>query len=96
MNWLRIPIPFWAIETWEGEPYLERTAWTCVFPRLVSFLHSLPSGTSSKSSAGRENMVFVFAWISTLYLALRMVGDNVPLALFNWFQATIILDDFRL
>ena len=28
MNWVRIPLPFWAIETWDGEPYLEKVAWT--------------------------------------------------------------------
>lgn len=28
LNWLRIPIPFWAIETWEGEPFLAKTSWT--------------------------------------------------------------------
>lgn len=28
MNWVRIPIAFWAIETYPGEPFLERTSWT--------------------------------------------------------------------
>lgn len=27
LNWVRIPIPFWAIETQPGEPYLEGVAW---------------------------------------------------------------------
>lgn len=27
LNWVRLPIPFWAIETWEGEPFLERVSW---------------------------------------------------------------------
>ncbi|KAL1745091.1 glycoside hydrolase family 5 protein [Schizophyllum fasciatum] len=27
LNWLRIPIAFWAIETWEGEPFLAKTSW---------------------------------------------------------------------
>jgi glucan 1,3-beta-glucosidase len=28
LNWVRIPLAHWAIETWPGEPYLERVSWT--------------------------------------------------------------------
>lgn len=28
LNYLRIPIPFWAVETKPGEPFLQGTAWT--------------------------------------------------------------------
>lgn len=28
LNWIRIPLPFWAIETIAGEPFLEGVAWT--------------------------------------------------------------------
>ena len=27
LNWIRLPIPYWAIETWPGEPFLARKAW---------------------------------------------------------------------
>ncbi|KAG8863719.1 hypothetical protein FRB96_007556 [Tulasnella sp. 330] len=27
LNWVRIPLPYWAIETWDGEPFLEGVAW---------------------------------------------------------------------
>ncbi|KAG8922493.1 hypothetical protein FRC00_007395, partial [Tulasnella sp. 408] len=27
LNWVRIPIAFWAIEVWEGEPFLEGVSW---------------------------------------------------------------------
>lgn len=27
LNWIRLPIPFWAIETYDGEPFLERVCW---------------------------------------------------------------------
>lgn len=27
LNWVRIPVPYWAIDTVEGEPYLEGVAW---------------------------------------------------------------------
>ena len=43
LNWIRLPIPFWAIETWSNvgddattgqpiaEPFLARVCWQCVF-----------------------------------------------------------------
>ncbi|OBZ71970.1 putative glucan 1,3-beta-glucosidase D [Grifola frondosa] len=34
INWIRLPVPYWAIETWPGEPFLERTAWTYVLLAL--------------------------------------------------------------
>jgi glucan 1,3-beta-glucosidase len=27
LNWIRLPIPYWAIETWPGEPFLAKTSW---------------------------------------------------------------------
>ena len=30
LNWIRLPIPFWAIDVWPGEPFLERTCWTYI------------------------------------------------------------------
>lgn len=27
LNWVRIPVPFWAVETVQGEPYLKGVAW---------------------------------------------------------------------
>ena len=41
LNWVRLPIPFWAVETWKdvgvdregktvAEPFLARTCWKCV------------------------------------------------------------------
>ena len=30
LNWIRLPIPFWAIETRDDEPFLAKTGWKCV------------------------------------------------------------------
>ncbi len=38
LNFVRIPIPFWAIETRVNEPYLAKTSWTCVYAVLVLVL----------------------------------------------------------
>lgn len=27
LNYVRIPLPYWAIDTWDGEPFLKGTAW---------------------------------------------------------------------
>lgn len=36
LNWIRVPLAFWAIETWAGEPYLEGTSWKSAFyPALL-------------------------------------------------------------
>jgi aryl-phospho-beta-D-glucosidase BglC (GH1 family) len=34
LNWIRLPIPFWAIETWPGEPFLAKTSWKYVLQSL--------------------------------------------------------------
>ena len=31
LNYVRIPLPYWAIEVWDGEPFEPKAAWTCVF-----------------------------------------------------------------
>lgn len=30
LNFVRIPVPYWAIETRANEPFLPKTAWTYV------------------------------------------------------------------
>jgi aryl-phospho-beta-D-glucosidase BglC (GH1 family) len=30
LNFVRIPLPYWAIETWNGEAFLGQTSWKCV------------------------------------------------------------------
>lgn len=27
LNWVRLPIPYWAIDVWDDEPFLGRTSW---------------------------------------------------------------------
>ncbi|KAG2043401.1 glycoside hydrolase superfamily [Suillus americanus] len=27
LNWIRLPVPFWAIEKWDFEPFLEKVCW---------------------------------------------------------------------
>ncbi|KAJ7599796.1 glycoside hydrolase family 5 protein [Mycena floridula] len=67
LNWVRVPIPFWAIETWPGEPFLERTSWT-YFLRLVSWcrkyglrinldLHTVPGSQNGYNHSGKQGQI---------------------------------------
>jgi hypothetical protein len=77
LNYVRIPLPYWAIETWDGEAFLKQTAWKCVLTRSRYLFdsHSSP-GIFSRLLAGRENMAYVSIWISTLFLVVKMAGTT--------------------
>ena len=59
LNWVRIPIPFWAIDVWEGEPFLPRTCWKYILRafqwarkyglRVAIDLHSAPGSQNGAS-----------------------------------------------
>ncbi len=63
MNWIRLPVPFWAIETWPGEPFLEKSAWTYVLLalkwarkyglRIYLELHTVPGSQNGYNHSGR-------------------------------------------
>ncbi|KAJ3516166.1 hypothetical protein NLJ89_g1298 [Agrocybe chaxingu] len=67
LNFLRIPIAFWAIETWEGEPYLAKTSWK-YFLRVLEWarkyglrvcldLHAVPGSQNGYNHSGRMSPV---------------------------------------
>jgi glucan 1,3-beta-glucosidase len=41
LNWVRIPIGFWAIETMPGEPFLPKVSWTYFLKALVYSVFAL-------------------------------------------------------
>ncbi|KAI0751685.1 glycoside hydrolase superfamily [Daedaleopsis nitida] len=63
LNWVRLPVPYWAIETWPGEPFLARTAWTYVLQafkwarkyglRIYLELHTVPGSQNGYNHSGR-------------------------------------------
>ncbi|TFK50792.1 glycoside hydrolase family 5 protein [Heliocybe sulcata] len=71
LNWVRVPIPYWAIETWEGEPFLEGVAWKYIL-RMFSWarkyglrvnldLHTVPGSQNGYNHSGRFGQVnFLF------------------------------------
>lgn len=67
LNWVRLPVPYWAIETFDSEPYFERTAWTYVLKalkwarkyglRVFLELHTAPGSQNGLNHSGRLNPI---------------------------------------
>ncbi|KAI0341763.1 glycoside hydrolase [Trametopsis cervina] len=63
LNWVRIPIAWWAIETRDNEPFLPKTSWTYFLKaiqwarkygiRINLDLHSLPGSQNGWNHSGR-------------------------------------------
>ncbi|KAF7441072.1 hypothetical protein PC9H_001421 [Pleurotus ostreatus] len=63
LNYLRVPIPFWAVETKPGEPFLQGTAWTYFLKaiqwarkyglRINLDLHAVPGSQNGWNHSGR-------------------------------------------
>ncbi|TBU45754.1 glycoside hydrolase [Dichomitus squalens] len=69
LNFVRIPIPYWAIETRENEPFLAKTSWT-YFLKAVGWarkyglrinldLHALPGSQNGWNHSGRLGTINV-------------------------------------
>ncbi|KAF5374698.1 hypothetical protein D9615_008928 [Tricholomella constricta] len=70
LNWVRLPVPYWAIETWPGEPFLAQTSWKYIL-RLLGWcrkygirvkldLHTIPgsqNGYNHSGKLGRPNFL---------------------------------------
>ncbi|KAF7977033.1 hypothetical protein HWV62_4790 [Athelia sp. TMB] len=63
LNWIRLPIGYWAIETWQGEPYLEKVCWKYIL-RILQWarkyglrvnldLNAIPGSQNGLNHSGR-------------------------------------------
>ena len=67
LNWIRLPIPYWAIETWEGEPFLAKTSWKYILQcfawarkyglRVNLDLHTIPGSQNGYNHSGKEGQI---------------------------------------
>ncbi|KAF8887157.1 glycoside hydrolase superfamily [Infundibulicybe gibba] len=67
LNWVRIPIGFWAIETMNDEPFLAGTSWTYFLKaiqwgrkygiRIYLDLHALPGSQNGWNHSGKSGSV---------------------------------------
>ena len=67
LNWIRLPIPFWAIDVWPGEPFLPNVAWEYAVKlfgwarkygiRVNLDLHTIPGSQNGYNHSGRLGQV---------------------------------------
>ncbi|KAJ4463749.1 glycoside hydrolase superfamily [Lentinula edodes] len=67
LNWIRLPIPYWAIETWPGEPFLAKTSWKYILRvlgwarkyglRVNLDLHTIPGSQNGYNHSGKLGQV---------------------------------------
>lgn len=67
LNWIRLPIPFWAIDAWADEPFLARTSWKYILRFLgwarkyglrVAFdLHTIPGSQNGYNHSGKSGQI---------------------------------------
>ncbi|KAG9037366.1 hypothetical protein FS837_001448 [Tulasnella sp. UAMH 9824] len=63
LNWIRLPIPYWAIEKYPDEPFLEKVAWKYVLKafkwarkyglRINLDLHTIPGSQNGYNHSGK-------------------------------------------
>ena len=67
LNWVRVPIPFWAIEKWDFEPFLEKVCWPYILRvlqwarkyglRVNLDLHTIPGSQNGYNHSGKLGSV---------------------------------------
>ncbi|KAF8878964.1 glycoside hydrolase superfamily [Infundibulicybe gibba] len=67
LNWIRLPIPYWCVDKFPGEPYLARTSWKYIL-RLLGWarkyglrvkldLHTIPGSQNTYNHSGKQGQV---------------------------------------
>ncbi|KAI0306488.1 glycoside hydrolase superfamily [Multifurca ochricompacta] len=69
LNYVRIPLPYWAIETWNGEPFLAKTSWQYFLKaigwarkygiRINLDFHALPGSQNGWNHSGKLGTINV-------------------------------------
>ncbi len=67
LSWVRLPVPYWVIETWDDEPFLAKTAWNYVLLvfkwackyglRVFLELHTVPGSQNGFDDSGHLGTV---------------------------------------
>ncbi|KAF8554819.1 glycoside hydrolase family 5 protein [Imleria badia] len=67
LNWIRLPIPFWAIEKWDFEPFLDKVCWPYILRvlqwarkygiRVNLDLHTIPGSQNGYNHSGKSGSV---------------------------------------
>ncbi|PPQ80107.1 hypothetical protein CVT25_001475 [Psilocybe cyanescens] len=67
LSWVRIPIPYWAIDTWNDEPFLAKTSWKYIVQalqwcrkygiRVKLDLHTFPGSQNGFNHSGKVGQI---------------------------------------
>ncbi|KAG2050896.1 glycoside hydrolase family 5 protein [Suillus hirtellus] len=67
LNWIRLPIPFWAVEKWDFEPFLEKVCWPYILRvlqwarkygiRVNLDLHTIPGSQNGYNHSGKSGSI---------------------------------------
>lgn len=72
LNWVRIPLPHWAIETTASEPFLPRVSWECELP--ASFVSGACLGAESLPS----DFLKAITWARKYGIRINLDLHTVP------------------
>ncbi|KAE9406818.1 glycoside hydrolase [Gymnopus androsaceus JB14] len=84
LNWIRLPIPYWAIEVWPGEPFLAKTSWKYIL-RILGWarkyglrvnldLHTAPGSQNGYNHSGKLGQVDFLNGVMGIANAQRMLN----------------------
>lgn len=83
LNWVRLPIPFWAIDTWNDEPFLSKTCWTYALKafdwarkygiRILLDLHAAPGSQNAYNHSGQFGKVNLLNGVMGVANAQRLL-----------------------
>ncbi|KAL5512513.1 hypothetical protein ACEPAG_3166 [Sanghuangporus baumii] len=84
LNWVRLPIPFWAIDEWGAEPFLARTCWKYILRvfrwcrkyglRIKIDLHTAPGSQNGYNHSGKLGQINFLRGVMGYANAQRMLG----------------------
>lgn len=84
LNWVRVPIPFWAIDKWDEEPFLVRTCWKYILRlfrwcrkyglRINLDLHTIPGSQNSFNHSGKSGQINFLMGVMGFANAQRTLG----------------------
>ncbi|EJD08278.1 glycoside hydrolase [Fomitiporia mediterranea MF3/22] len=88
LNWIRLPIPFWAVDKWDTpndqEPFLARTCWKYILRvfrwcrkyglRINLDLHTAPGSQNGYNHSGKNGQIDFLAGVMGYANAQRMLG----------------------
>ncbi|KLO12560.1 glycoside hydrolase [Schizopora paradoxa] len=67
LNYVRVPMPFWAMNAWAGEPFLQQTSWKYILRffgwarkygiRVNIDLHTIPGSQNSFNHSGKDGQI---------------------------------------